>query len=175
MILKSLKVNAFLCVLLLLVSGCVSKHFSHRILSCNQCEPLFIEVPQNNLAFENLAPAIYEVLSDHFQRVGFTLHQNNKNCYTLRVRILNVDSSHKFLSPDLLTYSVTMKMEFDCQLLDTTQKICAQKKFSFTALISEPKDYIMNSEFFDYGYRQTLIRNVHKIDQYFRKYLLKTA
>lgn len=130
-------------------------------------------MPKNKLVFENVAPLVYDALWNHFHRVGFTMVDSKKEGYTLRVVIQDVDSSYKFLSPDLLTYAVKMKIELLCQLFDYNHVVKAKKLFTFATLISKPKRYVDNSAFTDFEYRCLLERQVHKIDHFFRPFFMK--
>lgn len=155
---------------LLVLFSCSSKQYSRqRIESCN----VFIEMPQNKLAFENLSTALYDALWEHFSRVGYQLCCSKGGAYTLRATIKDINSSqNKFLSPDLLTYASRIRVELLCQLLDHDDKIIATKTFICSSLIPKAKDYVANSGFEDFEYKKLFNRYAPKIDYYFRKFLL---
>jgi len=164
----------FFSIVLLFFQSCALRHCTNQVVSLsNRKIPLFIEMPENKLVFENLSPIVYDSLWNHFDRVGFTLVDSPRDCYVLKVAIKDVDSPYKFLSPDLLSYAVKMKIELLCQLFNKDQTMCVQKVFSFTTLISKAEDHVVNSSFIDFEYRRLLEREIHKIDHYFRPFLLK--
>lgn len=155
-----------------MLPSCLHQSCNKELISLSGKDiPLRIEMPENKLVFENLAPIVYDALWNHFNRVGFRLVDRAGDCYALKVTIKNVDSPYKFLSPDLLSYSVKMKIDLLCRLFDKNEKLCAQKMFSFTTLVSKARDHVMNSSFIDFSYRRLLEREAYKIDQYFRSFL----
>lgn len=139
---------------------------------------LALSMPDNKLVFENLSPMVYEVLWNHFERVGFTLVKGGGGCHTLKVKVVGIDSckgdgtSYKFLSPDLLTYATKVKIDLLCQLFDKNDHLCVQKVFSFSTLVSKAKEHVANSSFTDFEYRQMLEHEVYKIDHFFRPFLI---
>lgn len=173
-----------LVILLLVLPSCIPTKNSHKKFSMLQEQiHLCVEIPKNNIVFENISPMLYEVLWKHFSRVGFLLVdkkdvarngvKHDTGCYSLGVEIKNVDTNYKFLSPDLLSYASKVKIELLCKLYNRNNELCAQKLFIFRTLISNAKDFVENSTFTDYEYRRLFERNVHKIDQYFRPLMLK--
>ena len=167
---------AMLLTVLLFLPSCALRHCTNQVVALSDRKiPLCIEMPENKLVFENLSPIVYDALWNHFDRVGFTLVDGTCDCYVLKVTIKNVDSPYKFLSPDLLSYAVKMKIELLCQLFDKKQTMCAQKLFSFTTLVSKAKDHVVNSSFIDFEYRRLLEREIYKIDHYYRPFLLNAS
>lgn len=153
--------------------SCLYKKFSKEMLAVPSNISLFLEMPQNKLVFENLSAMLYDSLWNHFDRVGYSLKATKKNCYSLKVTIKDVDSSYKFLSPDLLTYAVKAKVELLCQLFDQQGRLKAEKVFHCSSLVSRAKDYVQNSSFYDFEYKKLFERYASKIDYYFRPILLK--
>jgi hypothetical protein len=129
---------------------------------------LNIEVPENKIVFENLSPLVYDVLWKHFSRVGFRLCDKKDAWYSLKVTIKNVATDYKFLSPDLLTYAIKMKVDLLCEWRGKDKKVI-RKMFSFRTLVPKAKDYVENSLFIHVEYRRLLEREVYKIDHYFRE------
>lgn len=177
---KSSRIYKFVFILyILFLSSCIHRKYSCEIQSVSLSSvslskvSLFIEMVQNKMVFENLSPIIYDVLWNHFNRVGFLLATHKKESFSLRIIIKSIEPSYKFFSPDVLTYSMKMKIELFCQLFDLNEKLVAQKQFAFATLISKSKEYILNSKFFDFECQKLLERNVHKIDQYFRPFFVE--
>ena len=164
-------------------SSCVyqtarQKSFSSRDIS------LFLEMPENKVVFENMSSLVYDCLWRHFDRVGYRLVDQSTASHSLHVTIKDVDSSYKFLSPDLLTYAVKMKIVLLCRLYDASEghrpasgrkpalkKIIARKEFTLSTLIPKAKEYVANSKFSEFEYRRLLEQQAYRIDQYFRPFL----
>jgi len=136
---------------------------------------LTIEMPQNKLVFENMSVLVYDSLWSYFDRVGYKLVGTKQASHVLKTTIKDVDSSYKFLSPDLLTYAVKMKVVLFCRLFDTSEKLIAKKEFTFSTLIPKAKEYVVNSKFSEFEYRRLLEQRVCRIDQYFRPFLQKKS
>ena len=158
-----------ICFSFFFLSSC-SKNNINKNTSKNH-QPIFIEMPQNKLVFENLSSLAYESLSSNFFRLGFRLFDDKKNCFYLRTMVENLDTDYKFLSPDLLTYTEKIRIDLNCQLFDYNDKLLSEKKFSFSTFISKSKDYSDNSSFLDFEYRKLLDRESYRIAKYFKKFL----
>jgi hypothetical protein len=137
--------------------------------------PVFIEIPKNNLVFENTSPLVYDVFSDHFERVGYHLVTKPSEGYTLRIIVKSLDPIYKYVSPDVVLFHATFKLELCCQLLNYVHDVVAQKSFTFTMLISKPQNPILNSDFLDFSYTRLLKKAAPKIEQFFRSFLLKSV
>jgi hypothetical protein len=146
---------------------------TEELFSASSQVSLSLEMPKNKLVFENLSAMVYDALWKHFKRVGYRLETDKNSSYSLRITIQNVDSAHKFLSPDLLTYAVKRRVDLLCQLFDENNKLQAQKVFLCSILIPRAKDYVENSNFYDFEYKKLFERYAPKIDYYFRPFLLK--
>lgn len=156
----------------LFFSSC-SKRFIGESTRAPSDSSIYIEMPDNKLVFENISSIIYEAISRHYNRVGYKISSTRKDSYVLKTLIKKIDSSHKFLSPDLLTYSTKMRVDLFCELLDEKNVSVAKKVFSFTTLLSKAKDYVANSKFTEFEYKRLFENNIYKIDHYFRKYFLE--
>lgn len=161
------------CSSILFFPSCFQKKYSKTVFAEPSQVSLCLEMPQNKLVFENLSAMVYDALWNHFSRVGYRLVSEKEDCYTLKVMISDVDSSHnRFLSPDLLTYAVKVRVELLCQLFDKDNKLKAQKVFFCCSLVPRAKDYVENSNFEDFEYKKLFNRYAPKVDYYFRKFLL---
>ena len=136
--------------------------------------PLFIAMPYCNCVFENIAPTIYQSVAHHFRHVGYTLVSRQENGYTLQITIKNLSPIINFVSPDVLLFHLTMRLELVCELYNFAKKCIQQKTFFFYTLLSKPRNPIINGSFLEYEYKKLIDRSVPKIEQYFRPYLLKT-
>lgn len=162
--------NFFLILFLPFFLSSCSKNNIKKNHTQNQ-QSIFIEMPQNKLVFENLSSLVYESINSNFLRLGIKLTGDKKNSFYLRTLIENLDTDYKFLSPDLLTYTEKIRIDLNCQLFDSNDKLLNEKKFSFSTFISKPKDYSDNSSFLDFEYRKLLDRDSYRIARYFKKFL----
>lgn len=155
-------------LLVLFLHACIPAKQTTYYSVAKHWRPLHIEMPDNKIVFENLSPMVYDVLWRHFSRVGFRLCDEKDACYSLKVIVKNVETDYKFLSPDLLTYAIKMKIALLCELHDKSGGV-TKKLFTFRTLIPKAKDYVENSLFTHIEYRRLLEREVYKIDHYFRE------
>jgi hypothetical protein len=158
----------------LLISSCQVKRggqtfgFGQKVST-----PIFIELPQSNNVFENISGLIYESLVDHFRRVGYKVMDNQRSAYSLQITIKSLEPIQKYVSPDILLFHSTLKLELLCQLLNFNKEAVASKSFYFSQLVSKPNNPSLNSDFLNYEYKKLMWRAAPKIEQYFRKFLLK--
>ncbi|MCF7799450.1 hypothetical protein K9L05_02345 [Candidatus Babeliales bacterium] len=162
----------FLFIILLFFNSCAYKQNSYNNISKNASGLLFIKMPENSLTFEHLSPIVYESIHSYFNSIGYKLSDNKNNSFLLDIKIKKLTPVHKFISPDLLLYNQNIELELECLLFNSQDKLLAKKVFYFFALLSKPKDPILNTGFLDYEYKQLMRRSVPKIEQYFRKYFL---
>lgn len=163
-------------LILLLSSACGIKRGIVYDFSVKKADiPIFIEIPKSDLVFENVSPLVYDVFSDHFERVGYHLMTRSSDGYTLCISIKNLDPIYKYVSPDVVLFHATIKLELYCQLFNFAHEMITQKSFTFSTLISKPQNPILNSDFLDFSYTRLLKTAAPKVEQYFRPFLLKSA
>jgi hypothetical protein len=133
---------------------------------------MFIQMPRNPHVFENVAPLVYDALWNHFARVGFKVVDNERDAYMLSVVIQKVEPEYRFISPDLLTYAFKLEIQILCKLFDENKKLCAQKTFYFSTMVSKPKKSVLLSAFLNFEYKRLLERCVAQIDYYFRPFFI---
>lgn len=133
--------------------------------------PIFIELPQSNNVFDNISGLVCDVLVDHYRRVGYKIADNSRSAYSLRTTIKSLDAVQKYVSPDILLFHSTIRLELFCELLNYNKEVIASKTFYFTRLISKPDNPSLNSDFLDYEYKKLMSSASPKIEQYFRKFL----
>jgi hypothetical protein len=136
---------------------------------------IFIELPSNSNVFENISSLVYESLVSHFQRVGYKVVSNQSSAYSLRITIKNLEPIQKYVSPDILLFHSTVKLELYCQLLNYRKEVVAEKTFYFDRLISKPKNPVLNSDFLNYEYKKLMWNAAPKIEQYFKKFISKSV
>ncbi len=129
-----------------------------------------IEMPQNAVVFEHLAPMIYEELWDHYYRAGYSMRDSGGGVFTLRSKIRAADEIAKLVSPDVLTYGFKAYLELWCQLRDGDNRPVAEKVFKIYQWVHKPKDPIMNALYYKAQLRGLLRRAAAKIDYYFRRF-----
>ena len=160
----------FFLILAIFFSSCVPQRCrAHQSSVAHKNIKLYIEMPENKLVFENYSSLVYSALWDHFGRVGFCLVDSPMGAFRLKATIKNVESVHKFFSPDLLSYAVKMRIDLFCQLYGSDGHLIDKKLFSFATLVPKAQDHVLNSSFEDDSYRLLMEREVHKIDLYFRR------
>lgn len=171
--LKTLRFTSFF--ILLSFGACGVKRSVISDFSVRNADiPIFIEIPHNNLVFENISSLIYDEFTNHFERVGYHVVTKSHDGYTLRIIIKSLEPVYKYISPDIVLFHATFKLELLCQLLNYAKDIVTQKAFIFTTLISKPQDPILNSDFLDFAYTRLLKKTTPKVEHYFRPFLLKS-
>lgn len=138
----------------------------------NQAVPIFISVPINNQVYENIAPIVYDAFIEYFELVGYRVSSNPSNAYTLNVTIKSLDPVQKYVSPDILLFNSTIKIELECQLLNFNKAVVTTNSFYFSHLIPKPRNPVTNSDFLDFEYKRMLKSAIPKIEQKIRPYLL---
>ncbi len=134
--------------------------------------PIFIQMPRNTTVFDNISPLLYQAMHHHYMHVGYILVGQPSDGYTMRIYVKRLDPINKLISPDIILFHYTVRLELECMLLNFKQELVTQKKFLFSTLISEPRNPILNSDFMDYYYKRLLERAAPKIEHYFRSFLL---
>lgn len=155
-------------LLTLFLPSCLKRDYSHDLVN-PQDVLLSIEIPKNKLAFENLSSILYDSLWNHFNGVGYQLSEKNEE-FALVVEIKKIDSSYKFLSPDLLTYATKVRVSLFCKLVNKDGDEVAKKNFVYSKLIPRAKDYVENSGFSDFEYKKLFEWCAPKIERYFKRF-----
>lgn len=170
---RTLFICSFLCFSLIFLPCCVLKHSTHQNMSVrNQAVPIFISIPVNNQVYENINSIVYDALIEYFELVGYRISTNSSNAYTLNVTIKNLDPVQKYVSPDILLFNSTIKIELECQLLNFNKDVVTTSSFYFYHMVSKPKSPVVNSDFLDFEYKRMLKRSTPQIEQKLRPYLL---
>jgi hypothetical protein len=168
--------HLFMFIFCFFFSSCGIKQGVKSALSPAQLAiPLFVEIPQNDLVFENISLLIYDIFIAHFERVGYKIVTIPSDGYSLRITIKGLEPMYKYVSPDIVLFNAMIKLELFCQLINFNKDIIAKKDFTFTTLISKPKDPILSSDFLDFSYTRLLKKAAPKVEQYFRNFLLKSV
>jgi len=162
----------WLCFLLVFLASCQpNKKIKKTSFSSENSFSLFIKMPQNNLIFENVSSLAYQVICGHFRNVGYSLVDSKNEGYSLDVKITKLDSINKLISPDVLLFHYSVKLEMFCKLLDYNGNLVAEKSFDSTLFISKPQNFVMNSEFAEFEYQKLFKLVANKIEHYFRPFL----
>jgi hypothetical protein len=166
------KFAAFVCsfLVILFFNSCIYKKSSYNYVAKNLSVPIFISIPENTTVFENVSPIIYKSVWNYYNNLGYNLMNKKENSYVLKIKLKSLEPTTKFISSDVILYSMQMKLELECTAFDKEQKQLAQKKFIFYTLISKPQNTILNPGVFEYEYNKLMQRACPKIEQYFRKY-----
>ncbi len=153
--------------------SCAYKKVSHNTIVKNIHTPIFIQMPENVLVFDNISSTVYKSLWDYFEQLGYRLADSECGAFVLKVKVKQLEPIHKFISPDVLTYGQRIKLELFCSAFDSKQKLLVQKNFIFSSLLCKPKNPILNTDFLEFEYCKLLQRAAPKIEQYFRSYWMK--
>ncbi len=162
-----------LVLLCLFFAGCIKQHDISDFAIKNEKIPIFIEMPNNPLVFDNISPLVYQALHRLYLRVGYVVVDKPNDGYILRVTIKSLEPTNKLVSQDIVLMHYTVKIELECSLLNFNQEAVSKQAFSFSSLISRSKNPILNSDFLDYEYKRLLERSVPRIERFFRPYLLQ--
>lgn len=158
----------------LFLPGCLFKHATSRNFSVQKhAVPVFVPMPVCNQIYENISPLVYDSIVEHFELVGYKISCKQSDAYTLKIIVKSLDPVQKYISPDVLLFHSTIKLELECQLLNFSQSVVASKVFYFYHLISKAKDPVVSSDFLDFEYKSLLRKATPKIEQYFRPYLVE--
>jgi hypothetical protein len=161
-------------VSILFLSGCFLKHTTCRNFSVQgQTAPIFVQMPTSNQVYEDISPLIYDSIVEHFELAGYKISGKQSDAYTFKAIVKNLDPVQKYVSPDVLLFHSTIKLELECQLLNYNKSPVASKVFYFYHLISKSKNPVISSDFLDFEYRCLLRKAIPKIEQYFRPYLVE--
>lgn len=164
----------FLGLFLVLLAGCGKTGVLISDLGIRKSHiPIFIEMPSNPLVFDDIAPLVYQSLHNHMLRVGYDLVDHPSKGYVLATKIKSLEPVNKLVSPDIVLFNYTVRIELDCSLLDFNGVVLTQKSFFLSSLISKPKNPTLNSDFLDFEYKRLFERSLPRVERFFRKYLLK--
>ena len=160
--------------LLLLCTACIPKKHTVSDTSVRTAAiPLFIEMPRNVLAFDNIAPMLYQSLHQHCLRVGYDMVNKPSDGYSLHVNIKKFDPVNKLVLPEVVLAHYTIVLELEATLFDFNHTAVVQKTFTFSSLISRPRNPILKSDFVTYEYKRLFERSAPRIEHFFRPHLLK--
>jgi len=169
-------IKFFLVILFFFLSACqLRRGGSTYCMRKHINTPIFIELPGNDNVFENISTLVYDSLVSHFQRIGYKVVSSASSAYSLRVTIKSLDPVQKYVSPDILLFHSTVKMELFCELLNYRKEVVTQRSFSFDRLISKPKNPVLNSDFLNYEYKRLMWSAAPKIEQYFKKFIAQSV
>jgi hypothetical protein len=161
-------------IVLFFFSSCAykSSYFEDKKQLFYYSVPLFIEIPENSLVFENVSGLIYKSLYNYFRNVGYHLVDSNKDACSLKIKVKKVDPIDKLISPDVLTYASRIEVELLCVAIDKHgNQICKEKGFFASTLVSKSKNSKLNASFFDFELTKLLERRMApRIEQHFRSF-----
>lgn len=137
-------------------------------------KPIFIAMPQSSFSFENITPQVYTALVQQFRRMGYYLVSSvQESDYSLVTTINDLSFMRRYISPDVLLFNYSLKLDLSCLLYDGSKKLIKEKKFIVSTLVSKAKSPILNSSFFAFESKKLYLSVSSQIELYFRSYLLK--
>lgn len=134
---------------------------------------LFISLPQSNQVFDNVSGVCYEEIFSHFKNVGYKLVDKKDDGYSLEIRIKKLDTVNKLVSPDVLLFHSTVRLDLVCKLFNYNGELVTEKNFSITTLVSKPKNFVMNSEFAEFEYKKLFKMAATRIEHQLRHFLVE--
>lgn len=159
----------FLTFVLFFLPSC-----SKQTLECNSDKvAVFIKLPQSNQVFDNVSGLCYEEICNHFKNVGYKLVDKSEDGYSLEIQIKKIDTVNKLVSPDVLLFHSTVRLDLICKLFNYNGELVTEKKFNITTLISKPKDFVMNSEFTEFEYKKLFKTAATRIEHNLRHFLVE--
>src|SRR5579862_4920606 len=154
----------FFSLFLFIFPACVHKQASLSYRQIKKADiPLFIEMPSNNMVFDNISPCVYQAVYQHFKKLGYHLVHHRHDGYVLTIKIKNLETLNKLISPDVLLVDSTIRIELMCQLFNFNNKLITENIFLCSSLISNPRSPILNSGFSDFVYNRLFARSAPKI------------
>jgi len=164
-----------LSIALCFLTNCSKQSKKSDISLSNKEISLFIAMPKNSLVFDHISLLLYDELHQQCLRIGYNIIDRPSMGYTLNVMVKGLRPIQKFVSPDLLLFHNSISLELHCHLCNESNTTICQKTFFFSALLSKPKNPIMNSDFLDFEYKKLFKRTAPVIERYFRPYILKSV
>ncbi len=162
----------FALVLSIFSTSCV-RQFPGDLQKIKNDRALFIAMPQSSFAFENIGPNVYTALVEQFRRMGyFLVNSVDLSEYSLTTIITDLSPRRRYISPDVLLFNYSLKLDITCFLKDEAGKLIKEKQFTFSTLISKAKSPILNSSFFECDSLKLFSFAAPQIELYFRPYLL---
>lgn len=156
----------------MLASSCARQKHSD-IQKIKHDTHLFISMPESSFTFEHIQSNLYTALAQQFRRMGYHLVDNPKSSdYSLETVVNDYSSTRRYVSPDILLFSYSLKLDITCSLYDGAGVLIKEKKFSMATLVSKAKNPIMNSSFLVYEGKKIFQSIAPQIELYFRSFLL---
>lgn len=157
-----------------IMSGCgVKRSFIGEHATGNRDIKIFIELPQNDLVFENVTPLLYDICTEHFDRLGYELASKPTDGYTVSIIIKSLEPVYKYISPDVVLFHTMSKLELVVKLLNYRKEVVTQKNFSFSTLIPNSHNPVLTSDFLEFTYSSLFKNAAAKIELYIRPFLVE--
>jgi len=153
---------------LFLLTSC-GRHYSFSQATYEIRPLLFIAMPQNVLVHENISPLFYTALRNHFHRLHYRLVPEPEEAFVLETKVLELSSSQKFISPDVVLYGYRLRIVVECSLVDPSGKIIARRPFTLSSLMSTSKNPILDDHFVDFELCGLLKRVAAKVGLWVEK------
>lgn len=130
---------------------------------------LFIAMPQSSFTFENIAPQVYTALVAQFRRMGYYLVDNVQDSdYRLVSSIDNLSCVRRYISPDVLLFNYSYKLDISCALHEKADVRVKDHKFTTSTIVSKARSPIVNSSFLAHEHKKLASFIAPKIELFFR-------
>ena len=159
----------FLSIALLLFSSCAARRlqFGRNLKSVNI--PLFIEMPQNVVVFDDLSGFLYEALWSRCKSVGYPLKlYNQQGSFRLVTKIVDMDRESQLLSFDVVVHGFRVRLTVYCELYTSDGTLIDSTTFRFYDWFSRSKSPLLYGYYYREQYRALFSRWVGQIDYFIR-------
>ncbi len=130
-------------------------------------EGIFIALPDSPLVHQNYIPLLYQSLWDRFQQAGYNLKTRPGARYSLEVRIKDVSTTHRYLSPDVVPYGYRMDVHLRCLLFRDGNEVGAHDVHS-SGIVSSSKDARLRMSFIKHEMGKLFRRLTRLVDRWVR-------
>lgn len=127
---------------------------------------IFLAIPSNKSVFDNIRTLLYEATHQHLLHAGFSLVDSAEHGYTIQIQLKRLDPLDKLISPDIVLLNYTAQLDFTLQIQTSAKRVIHTHDFSCSALISRPRNPILNSDFTYEAYRVLAARAARMVQQY---------
>jgi hypothetical protein len=168
---------AILGIWMSFLAACSHQQFTVGVVwkarSAGALIPLYIEMPKNNRVFEHLSPLMYEHLVRQFMHAGYHLVSSKDQGYRLSLTVTDFYPERKFVSPDILLFHATFRLQCQCTLYNYRGEVVYTHFFSTSKLFSKPRNPVLAGNYFTYEFTQLLQGFLPMIEYRIRPFLIK--
>ena len=128
---------------------------------------LFLALPDSPTVHQNYIPLLYQSLWDRFRQSGYNLKTHPPSRYSLEVRIKDVSTIQRYLSPDVVPYGYRIEIALHCRLLSDGDEIGSHDVHS-SGIVSSSKDARLRMSFIKHEMGNIFKRLARLVDRWVR-------